>query len=217
MPSFPIGFFPYLCGMMARYNIYLVAICLLFAATTQAQSLGEMRPYLDTLSTEQKLQLLEYMRYQGSSIDREVAQSYLQLDKDKQERALQYVRLQLMKKAGANDRTTVRFKQDTLQMGRVEEGEIILDSFMVTNTGSKPYMIREIKTTCDCTVLRRPMFPVMPGETVAIRVEFDTRGKVGLSTPGMVIYDNTKPNGRQIVYLSAEVIPRIKPKDSSGN
>lgn len=184
----------------------------------QPVSIGEMRPYLDTLSVEQKLDLLEYMRHLGSSLDREVTQSYLQLEKDKQERALQYVRLQLMKKTAETDeRTTVRFAQDTLQFGQVTEGEIIIDSFLVTNTGAKPYRIKEVKATCDCTVLRHPLYPVMPGETVAVRVEFDTRGKIGHTTPGVVLYDNTRPNGRQIVYLHAEVVPRVKPKNSLGN
>ncbi|HAD12701.1 MAG TPA: hypothetical protein DCF33_09715 [Saprospirales bacterium] len=206
--------------MKLHWKNWFSALILFFAvcSTFQAQSIGELRPYLDTLTVEQKLQLLEYMRYQGSSLDREVAQSFLQLDKDKQERALQFVKLQLLKKQESNDdRTTVRFKQDTLQLGKVEEGEIIIDSFLVTNTGNRPYQIRDAKASCDCTVLRRPAYPVMPGETVAIRVEFDTRGKIGLSTPGIVFYDNSRPNGRQIVYLRAEVIPRVKPKDSMGN
>jgi hypothetical protein len=200
-------------------NWFGVLILLLAVGNAlQAQSIGEMRPYLDTLTVEQKLQLLEYMRYQGSSLDREVAQSYLQLDKDKQERALQFIKLQLLKKQESpEDRTTVRIKQDTLQLGKVEAGEIIIDSFLITNTGSRPYQIRDAKASCDCTVLRRPAFPVMPGETVAIRVEFDTRGTIGLSTPGIVFYDNSRPNGRQIVYLRGEVIPRVKPKDSIGN
>ncbi|MBL7808732.1 MAG: DUF1573 domain-containing protein [Saprospiraceae bacterium] len=206
--------------MKSLWKNWFVVLILLLAVgnALQAQSIGELRPYLDTLNVEQKLQLLEYMRHQGSSLDREVAQSYLQLDKDKQERALQFIRLQLLKKQGDHeDRTTVRFKQDTLQLGKVEEGDIIIDSFLVTNTGSKPYLIQNTKASCDCTVLRRPTFPLMPGETAAIRVEFDSRGKMGLSTPGIVIYDNTRPNGRQIVYLRADVMPRVKPKDGMGN
>jgi hypothetical protein len=187
-------------------------------ASAQTVAIGEMRPYLDTLSVEQKLELLEYMRHLGSSLDREVAQSYLQLDKNQQDRALQYIRLQLMKKPGElDDRTTVRFKQDTLNLGQVGEGEVFIDSFLVTNTGARPYVIKDVKATCDCTVLRRPTYPVMPGETAAIRVEFDTRGKIGKTTPGIVLYDNTRPNGRQIVYLQADVVPRVKPKDSMGN
>jgi hypothetical protein len=116
-----------------------------------------------------------------------------------------------------DDRTTVRFAKDTLHIGSVEEGDVIIDSFMVTNTGARPYLIKDVKATCDCTVLRRPEYPVMPGETAAIRVEFDTRGKIGRSTPGVVLYDNTRPNGRQIVYLQAEVKPRVKPRNNMGN
>jgi hypothetical protein len=201
-----------------RFLLPLSFACVLASAQAQTVSIGEMRPYLDTLTVDQKVALLDYMRYLGSSIDREVAQSYLQLDKDLQTRTLQYIRLELLKKQGeTDDRTTVRWAKDTIQIGRVDEGEVYTDSFMVTNTGSRPYIIKDVKATCDCTVMRRPTFPVMPGETAAIRIEFDTRGKIGRSTPGVVVYDNTRPNGRHIVYLNADVVPRVKPKDSMGN
>ena len=201
-----------------RFFLLLSFTSVMTAAQAQTVSIGEMRPYLDTLTVDQKVALLDYMRYLGSSIDREVAQSYLQLDKDLQARTLQYIRLELLKKQGeTDDRTTVRWAKDTIQIGRVDEGEVYTDSFMVTNTGSRPYIIKDVKATCDCTVMRRPTFPVMPGETAAIRVEFDTRGKIGRSTPGVVVYDNTRPNGRHIVYLNADVVPRVKPKDSMGN
>ncbi len=203
---------------LARFFLLLSFSALCVQMEAQTVTIGEMRPYLDTLSVEQKVELLEYMRHLGSSIDREVAQSYLQLDKSKQDLALQYIRLQLLKKQGeTDDRTTVRWAQDTIQLGEVKESDVIIDSFLVTNTGAKPYIIKDVKATCDCTVLRRPTYPLMPGETAAIRVEFDPRGKIGRTTPGIVIYDNTRPNGRHIVYLNAAVVPRVKPKNSLGN
>jgi len=201
-------------------RLTIATFCLFFAAALSAQTvpIGELRPYLDSLSVTQKVDLLDYMRQLGVSIDREVVHSYQELDKNKQARALQYIRLNLLGQTPASDdRTTVRFKRDTLHFGQVWEGEIILDSFLVTNTGARPYTVQDVKATCDCTVLRRPERPIMPGETAAIRVEFDTKGKIGITTPGVVIYDNTKPNGRQIVYLQAEIIPRSKPKNTMGN
>lgn len=201
-------------------RLTIASICLFLAATLRAQTVpvGELRPYLDSLSVSQKVELLDYMRQLGVSIDREVVHSYQELDKNKQARALQYIRLNLLGHAPAtDDRTTVRFKRDTLHFGQVWEGEIILDSFLVTNTGARPYTVQDVKATCDCTVLRRPERPIMPGETAAIRVEFDTKGKIGITTPGIVIYDNTKPNGRQIVYMQADIIPRNKPKNTMGN
>lgn len=200
-----------------------VQICAFFyllhcQAMAQTVSIGELRPYLDTLTTEQKLEVLAYMRHQGLSIDRELAQSYLQLEKDGQARTLQYIRLQLLKKDGIDDdRTTVRWSPDTIHLGKIEEGEVLRDSFQVTNTGARPYFIKDIKATCDCTIMRRPDYPIMPGETATIQVMFDTRGKAGKTTPGVVVYDNTRPNGRHIVYLEAEIVPRLKPKNAMGN
>lgn len=200
--------------------LFLISVAFWGRSEAQTVPIGELRPYLDTLTVAQKIDLLDYMRQLGSSIDKEVAQSYLQLDKDNQARAIQYIRLKLLQRGGtpeSDERTTVRFAKDTLQLGQVLEGEVIIDSFLVTNTGSRPYLIKEVKATCDCTVLRHPTRPLMPGEKAAIRVEFDSRGKIGNTTPGLVIYDNSRPNGRQIVYLNAEVVPRVRPRNTNGN
>jgi Protein of unknown function (DUF1573) len=110
------------------------------------------------------------------------------------------------------EKTTVKWQPDTLHFGTIEEGEILLDSFQITNTGLNPYFIREVKTTCDCTVLRYPTYPVQPGETASIRIEFKSKGKAGDATPGIIIYDNSSPNKRNIVYLQGTVTPRKKPK-----
>ncbi|MCB0527706.1 MAG: DUF1573 domain-containing protein [Saprospiraceae bacterium] len=110
------------------------------------------------------------------------------------------------------ERTTVRWVPDTLFFGEIYEGAILLDSFRVTNTGEHPYMIREVKASCDCTVLRFPDRPVMPGETATIRLEFDSAGKAGHTQPGIIVYDNSKPNSRNILYLDGTVLPRKKPR-----
>lgn len=114
------------------------------------------------------------------------------------------------------EKTTVRWEPDTLFFENINEGDILLDSFKVTNTGEYPYFIRSVKTTCDCTLFRVPKNPLMPGETVTIRVEFDSAGKSGVAQPGIILYDNSQPNARSIIYLSGYIIPRAKPKNSSG-
>jgi hypothetical protein len=118
--------------------------------------------------------------------------------------------------AQAIGKTTVDWMPDTLYFENIDEGYILLDSFQVTNTGESPYLIREVKTSCDCTVIKYPKEPLLPGETAAIRIEFDTAGKAGLAQPGFVIYDNSRPNSRSIIYLSGYIIPRKKPKDPLG-
>lgn len=113
-------------------------------------------------------------------------------------------------------RTTVDWEPDTLFFGDVYAGAILLDSFKVTNTGEHPYIIRDVKASCDCTVLKFPRQPVMPGDTAIVRVEFDSAGKAGLARPGIVVYDNSIPNSRSILYLEGYVISRKKPKNPMG-
>ena len=116
----------------------------------------------------------------------------------------------------SQERTTVQWEPDTLFFGEIGEGMILLDSFQVTNTGEYPYIIRSVKASCDCTVLRFPKEPLQPGQTAVIRVEFDSAGKAGDALPGIVVYDNSRPNMRHILYLSGYIIPRKKPKNPLG-
>jgi hypothetical protein len=48
----------------------------------------------------------------------------------------------------------------------------------------------------------------MPGESLTMRVEFNSSGKRGRSQPGIIVYDNSSPNLRNILYLDGEVVPR---------
>lgn len=113
-----------------------------------------------------------------------------------------------------NDYTTVRWNRDTLDFQVIEEGTILLDSFVVTNTGTVPYQIYSVRSSCDCTVLRYPKTPVQPGKSASIRIEFDSQGKAGNTQPGIVVYDNSSPNLRSILYLNGHVKPRRKSKNS---
>ncbi len=172
----------------------------------------DIRPQLRKLTTEQKLKVLEYLRTLGSNLDKEVQQTYEQVSSDNRAKAQQYINM-IQQRSDKLPSTTVRWNRDTVHFGKVEEGRIVLDSFKVTNTGREPYIIREVKTSCDCTVLRYPNFPVMPGETATLRIEFDSRGKIGRAIPGIIVYDNSSPNARNLLYLKGEVSPRKKPKD----
>lgn len=116
----------------------------------------------------------------------------------------------------ALEKTTVQWAPDTLFFEEINEGHILMDSFLVTNTGDHPYVIRSVKASCDCTVLRFPKDPIPPGKSAAIRVEFDSAGKAGPAQPGIVVYDNSRPNSRSILYLSGYIVPRKKPKNPLG-
>lgn len=110
-------------------------------------------------------------------------------------------------------RTTVRLSRDTFFFGAIEAGMTVYDSVSITNTGNQPYVIRSARATCDCAVLHLPSRSLKPGESSVVRFEFDSRSKSGPVRAGLVLYDNSAPNARQIIYLVGEVRPRAGRKN----
>ncbi|MBN8683774.1 MAG: DUF1573 domain-containing protein [Chitinophagales bacterium] len=188
----------------------------IFLSAQPVNPVNDIRPILRKLTPSQKAQVLDYLRQLGADLDREIQQTYEQVNMDKRQKAVLYMNMLLME-GKPLERTTIRINKDTLRFGRIDEGTIVLDSFQITNTGQFPYVISDAKASCDCTVLKYPKYPVMPGETTTIRIEFDSRNKAGEAKPGIILYDNSSPNARNIVYLSGEIVPKVKPRSMSGN
>lgn len=72
------------------------------------------------------------------------------------------------------------------------EGVLLEHHFQVTNTGTVPLIISDYKVACECTKLFLPKKPIAPGETVAIKVTFDTTGKSYFQDRIIYLSTNTK-------------------------
>lgn len=68
----------------------------------------------------------------------------------------------------------IEFKTDTIDYGTVEKGADGIRVFEFTNTGNAPLIISDVKSTCGCTVPKKPEGPIMPGQTGEISVKYDT-------------------------------------------
>ena len=68
----------------------------------------------------------------------------------------------------------IEFKTDTIDYGTIEKGSDGVRVFEFTNTGNAPLIISSVKSTCGCTVPKKPEGPIMPGETGQIEVKYDT-------------------------------------------
>jgi len=68
----------------------------------------------------------------------------------------------------------IKFKTDTIDYGTIEKGSDGVRVFEFTNTGDAPLIITEVKSTCGCTIPKKPDGPIMPGETGKIEVKYDT-------------------------------------------
>jgi len=68
----------------------------------------------------------------------------------------------------------IKFKTETIDYGTIEKGANGVRVFEFTNTGDAPLIITKVKSTCGCTVPKKPEAPIMPGETGEIEVKYDT-------------------------------------------
>jgi hypothetical protein len=68
----------------------------------------------------------------------------------------------------------IEFKTETIDYGTIEKGSNGVRVFEFTNTGNAPLIISSVKSTCGCTIPKKPDGPIMPGETGKIEVKYDT-------------------------------------------
>ncbi|RNC85106.1 MAG: DUF1573 domain-containing protein [Winogradskyella sp.] len=68
----------------------------------------------------------------------------------------------------------IEFKTDVIDYGTIEKGADGVRTFEFTNTGNAPLIISNVKSTCGCTIPKKPKGPIMPGETGEIEVKYNT-------------------------------------------
>jgi len=68
----------------------------------------------------------------------------------------------------------IEFKTEVIDYGTIEKGSDGVRVFEFTNTGDAPLIISSVRSTCGCTVPKKPEEPIMPGETGQIEVKYDT-------------------------------------------
>ncbi len=95
---------------------------------------------------------------------------------------------------------------DTLRLGHLFEGETASARLLFRNETERPLVLLQHELTCGCIALEYDRRPVTPGETLAMRIDFDTRGLYGwqLKLFRILFSDAEKPYR---VCVEAEVEP----------
>ncbi len=90
-----------------------------------------------------------------------------------------------------------KFDTETIDYGKVAIGSEGNRTFEFTNVGDAPLIIKDIKSTCGCTVPKKPEKPIMPGEKGQIEVSYDTKRPGGFSK-AITIYSNAKQERKML-------------------
>ena len=109
---------------------------------------------------------------------------------------------------GLSAQAKIEFKQSEINYGKIAKGSDGVRVFEFTNTGDKPLVIEDVKSSCGCTVPEKPDGPIGPGETGSIKVEYDTK-RVGPIRKTITVYSNAE-KGVTPLKIKGEVLAEGK-------
>lgn len=83
----------------------------------------------------------------------------------------------------------IEFKNETIDYGEIAKGSDGVRVFEFTNTGSVPLVISNVRSSCGCTIPKKPEDPILPGKTGQIQVKYDTN-RVGPIRKAITVTSN---------------------------
>ena len=96
--------------------------------------------------------------------------------------------------------TMVGVSQSEMEVFELEVGKISLATFELTNEGNVPLIIKDVKSSCGCTVPQWDKYPIKSGEETQIRVEIKPE-EIGYFHKTVDVYCNVED---QVIKLSVK-------------
>lgn len=113
----------------------------------------------------------------------------------------------------AQEGAKIEFKTETINYGDVIKGEDDgVREFIFTNTGDAPLTIKNVKSSCGCTVPEWPKTPIAPGKSDKIVVKYNMA--LGPISKTITVETNAvnKPNGVIPLRIKGKIIQPKKDK-----
>ena len=98
----------------------------------------------------------------------------------------------------------ISFEKTVIDYGTVNKGDNGIREFVFRNSGNAPLIISNVKSTCGCTIPKKPEKPILPGESEKIQVKYDTK-RVGFIRKSISVTSNAS-NPNVILKITGQVI-----------
>ena len=90
----------------------------------------------------------------------------------------------------AQEKAEIQFKEETIDYGKISRGSDGVRVFEFTNTGDAPLVITNVRSSCGCTIPKKPEEPILPGQTGQIEVKYDTNRAAGPFRKAITVSSN---------------------------
>jgi len=106
--------------------------------------------------------------------------------------------------------TSIQWQDTIRDFGTIREGDSVSFGYKFRNTGDKPLLLMNVRTSCGCTVARFPQKAFFPGEESEISVIFRSSGHPGPVLKSVTVVANTGNNVAHIMVFKGNVLPQKK-------
>lgn len=100
----------------------------------------------------------------------------------------------------------VSYDMETFDFGDIKPGTKSEHIFNLKNSGKMNLIIRDVKSSCGCTAVSPPKNMVASGETVPLKVVFDSTGKSGRQNKTITVITNDPKNPTAILRISSNIL-----------
>ena len=113
---------------------------------------------------------------------------------------------ELVKEAQSKQLTTLALSEANFDFGKLKKGDHVEHIYEVTNTGTNPLIISQVKPGCGCTVPDYTKDPILPGQKGKITLKFDSTNFDGLVNKQAEVYANVE-KAPIVLTFSADIQP----------
>lgn len=113
---------------------------------------------------------------------------------------------EMVKEAQAKPLTTIALSESNFEFGKLKKGDHVEHVYEVTNTGTNPLIISQVKPGCGCTVPDYTKDPILPGQKGKITLKFDSSNFDGLVNKQAEVYANVE-KAPIVITFSADIQP----------
>lgn len=99
----------------------------------------------------------------------------------------------------------INFEKETIDYGDISKGSEGTRSFIFENTGTAPLLIKGVRSSCGCTIPKKPEDPIAPGEKGEIIVRYDTN-RVGVFRKTITVNTNVPTNAMIALKIKGNVL-----------
>lgn len=112
----------------------------------------------------------------------------------------------LVTEAKSHPLTTLALSENHFEFGKIKKGSKVNHVYEVTNTGTNPLIISQVKPGCGCTAPEYTKEPILPGKNGKVTLSFDSSGFDGMVNKQAEIFANTEKTPILITF-SADIQP----------